>query len=283
MKKWVLLIALLAGCPQAHAKPTKAQPVDCGLEIANLDSVLKPGGTLVFGDIHGTVEIPRFVAAAACHSARRGPTVVGFEIDADPRLNAFLRSNGGDQAKRTFLAGTFWADPFQDGRRSVAAFELIDHLRRWRQTGLPIDVLFFSAHKTAERTRDQLMGEIIAAERKQRPGASFLLMMGNLHARKDSALMKQLSSSIALDVRHHSGTAWVCRTGSPDSCGPIVIPRSEGEADRSGIDLTPPLDRSFDGYYDVVSFTASPPAAFPEKTEAFEAKMQVLMSSVPKP
>jgi hypothetical protein len=107
-------------------------------------------------------------------------------------------------------------------------------------------------------------------------------MMGNLHARKDSALMKQLPSSISLDVRHHAGTTWVCRNANTDSCGPYLIPSSEGEADRPGIDLTPPSDRAFDGYFDVVSFTASPPAAFPERLEAFEAKMQQLMSSLPK-
>jgi hypothetical protein len=108
--KRILVLCLLASWQTAHAKPAnakpaKAKPVDCGLEIANLDSVLKPGGIIAFGDIHGTVEIPRFVGAAACQSAKRGPTLVGFEIDADPKLETFLRSNGGDQAKRAFLAG----------------------------------------------------------------------------------------------------------------------------------------------------------------------------------
>ena len=97
-----------------------------------------------------------------------------------------------------------------------------------------------------------------------------------------TALMKQLPSAVTLDVRHHAGTCWICRDGA-DTCGPYVLGETEGAADRPGIDLTPTFDHAYDGSFDIVSFTASPPAAFPEKREAFEAKMQELMRSVAQP
>ena len=52
---------------------------------------------LLLGELHGTQEVPRFVAQAACQSASNGlPVTVGLELPVEhqERVAAFVRSAG---------------------------------------------------------------------------------------------------------------------------------------------------------------------------------------------
>jgi hypothetical protein len=271
----------------AHS-PAPAASVDCGLAVAGVEAVLRPGGTLVLGDVHGTREIPRFAGAVACEAARRGPTVLGLEVPADPKLDAFLASDGGAQAKQAVLAGEFWQDPYQDGRRSVAVFELLDQVRRWRQQGLPLEVLFFDGVAHDGLTRDRVMADNVLAKQKVRPSATFVLMMGNLHARKtvgtpwgdkDYAWLSSMlpSSVVTLNVRAPLGTAWVCHSSKPEDCGPDFWPAGKGATGKPDLALGSNEGGAYDGWFDVEAATASPPAAQPERARRIDAEIaQVL-------
>src|SRR6185436_16553518 len=76
--------------------PRPAQTtIDCGSEIPGLAEVLKQTRFLVFGELHGTEEIPFFFGQAVCQSASSGDQIrVALEIPVteQPRIDAYLRS-----------------------------------------------------------------------------------------------------------------------------------------------------------------------------------------------
>ncbi len=57
-----------------------------------IDAQLAPGRVVIFGELHGTMEVPRFVALAAERAATRGPVTVALELpdDLQPGVDAFL-------------------------------------------------------------------------------------------------------------------------------------------------------------------------------------------------
>lgn len=133
--------------------------------------------------------------------------------------------------------------------RSVAVLALIERVRQWQNQGLPIEVFFFDGQGSKEQTRDQVMAKNVLAKRQARPDAPMLLMMGNLHARKVkgtpwgdknyqwlSSLLPE--STITLNVRSEAGTAWVCRSSTPDACGADVLRATDGALSRAKVTLT---------------------------------------------
>ncbi len=289
----VVLVAALSLSLSSCPRPTAAAvPFDCGLAIDNVGEVLRPGGTIALGEMHGTRELPRFAGVVACEAARRGPVVFGLEIPADPSLEVFLHSDGGAEAKAALLAAPFWREDYQDGRRSVAMYELLEQTRRWRGAGLPIELLAFDGVAHDAVTRDRVMADHVLQRRQERPNATFVLLMGNLHARKthgtpwgDTAyepLSSMLSSRVVtLDARAPRGSAWFCRTLQPEHCGPQSFAGNAGATARAGIDLTSNQGGAYDGRFDVAGLTASPPAALPERALGLEARIVELVDGPP--
>jgi len=147
-KAWALAILLLtAGCASRSAvvaapasSPASPKPLACR-EIEGLEPLLAPGAGVLFGEIHGTVESPAFVANAACLALRAGfPVTVALEIprEEQPRVDTFLASAGMVADRAALLDSSFWQDKYQDGRRSQAMLSLLDELRRLRRGGHPI-------------------------------------------------------------------------------------------------------------------------------------------------
>jgi hypothetical protein len=280
-----LLFSSLLAC--AHRWP-EAPAVDCGAPIAGAEAVLQPGATVLLGELHGTREVPRFVAGLACLAARQGPTVLGLELPETPAFSEYLQSDGGPAARKALLASPFWADPYQDGRRSVAMLALLEQVRQWQRAGLPLELLLFDAAEAPPVTRDEAMATRVRARRAARPQATFVVLMGNLHARKtqgapwgDAAfrfLAGYLPAPVtSLDVRSSGGTAWLCHSGKATDCGADLAATPPGAGE--GVRLAPSREGAFDGTFDVGPFTASPPAAFPEKAVGFDATLAALLKS----
>jgi hypothetical protein len=231
---------------------------------------------VVFGDIHGTVEIPAFIGDAACSLARRQRVHVGLEIPASETaaLRAFL-SSGDDQVMRN---APFWRRAYQDGRSSEAILGLLRKLRDARQSGLPIEVFFFDdPDRLGADRRDEPMAENIAAERSRAPSDIYLIEVGNLHAKSTigapwdpakvwmaSYLKAREPGVLTLDVFAPPGTAWICSTDKAESCGVAKT------APRAGKDMPgAPVRRAlllraldgYDGVYELEHMTASRPAA----------------------
>ena len=89
---------------------------------------------VILGEMHGSNELPAVFADAVCLTARDRPVVVALEqTSADqPAIDAFMASDGGAEARRTFLGAQMWNAPMKDGRSSEAYFRLFETLRQMR-------------------------------------------------------------------------------------------------------------------------------------------------------
>lgn len=236
--------------------------------VAGVDAVLTPGARVIFGEMHGTVETPRLVGDVVCHAAARGPVRLGLEIfsDEQPRLDAFVASAGGAAERKALLAGPFWTRSYQDGRNSTAMLALLDRVRALRRGGADVAVVAFDVPSTLKKgDRDALMADNLAAAFARAPQATFVMMVGNLHARKAKhprfsqtfmaqRLVAMQQPVVSLDGDYALGTAWVCMP----VCGPHVIGR--GPAAPVGITLAATRDGAYDGHFSVGAPTFAPPA-----------------------
>lgn len=204
---------------------------------------------LVFGELHGTDRGPAAFGSVVCHLAREHEGLtVGLEIShtEQERIDAYMASRGMAEDREDLLAGPFWTDPYQDGRRSRAMAELIERLRALDEAGNDIEVVAFDPlPDAAPARRDELMAANLLAVLGDAPHAPLVALAGNFHPRTAAGTPWDESfvpmgawlerargvEVLPLDIRHAGGTAWICTGGSPDDCGPrsvrgVGLPRS---------------------------------------------------------
>jgi predicted alpha/beta superfamily hydrolase len=283
----VLLILLSTSARAAEKAVSVSSPsssLSCP-ETAGIDTLLRKGQILLLGEMHGSRESPAFVAGAACRGLQAGRSVtVALEIptEEEPRVAAYLASGGNIEDRDSLLAGAFWQDPFQDGRRSQAMVALLDDLRRWGKAGRKIRVkLVDRLPKAAAPERDRAMAAELEAAVKAAPDDLFLVLTGNLHTRtargtpwdpKQENMGFLVAPShpglLALDVAYSGGTIWMCPDPNPASCGVQPVHGKDGER-APGVKLyEKPSPEGFHGEYFVGPLTASPPAVPPPTVPA---------------
>lgn len=240
---------------------------DCAA-LAGADKILSPGARIHVGEMHGTVEIPRWFGELVCHATKlKTPVRVGLEVpaDEDAAIAAYLKS-GAPADRAALLRGAFWTDKYQDGRRSQAMLELIDRVRALRKGGADIDLATFDKKPP---NRDRAMAERLLAAVNKAPKATWLILSGNIHARKTQGpfkytlmageLAKLGAPFVTLNSGYGGGTAWVCT--NDNDCGPHVW--GGGPARPVGVVLEPTKDGAYDGWLNVGNIQYSPPAAAP--------------------
>lgn len=244
---------------------------------------------LIFGETHGTAEIPdafaRYVCAA---SARDGRTLALLEIDVSHEDALASASDASDpRADLIATMSKHWAN--QDGRGSEAMLDMVvklvhlrqagrdleirpmDQITGWPETENPEELSAWLANQpptAIQRMRDAGMAEKIRME-----SAGFdrtIVLVGNVHARKEELqalpgidLMAMLiPDAISLLVLHDGGTAW-----SWTENGPGMDDRSPSNREHrapNSMALTtkklpayPGDQPNFDGYVSVGPITAS--------------------------
>jgi hypothetical protein len=287
MNRFLALTVLLlaSACSPAprpqSAAPAAVEPLACQ-EVEGLEPLLAPGAGLLFGEVHGTVESPAFVANAACLALRTGrPVTVALEIwrEERARVDAFLASAGTEADRAALLDGRFWTDAYQDGRRSQAMLGLLDDLRRLRQGGRPLHVTLIDRQEMPAQSqeRDRWMAEGLAQAFEESPGSVVISLTGNVHSRITRgtpwvadyepagfvlATMRPDLRLTALDFSAPDGTAWICTSDEVSSCQARPW-RGEGDGQGGRVVLHPQVTNGHGGVYSVGSLTASPPALTP--------------------
>lgn len=252
---FVLMALLMSTAAQARCP----QPPPKGF----LPLVARPT-VLVLGEVHGTREIPAAVEQLACAlTQQQRPLVIGYELDAaeQPRLDAYLASDGGSAARQALLQGDFWRAPRQDGRQSSALLHLVDYVRQLRHRGAAVEFVAVQAAGKPGDDRDASLAAGVAAQRARHPDAVIVVVTAGNHARVDDAramgsrLRRQGVPLVALKVEYDTGTAWSCVNG----CGLHPL---EGRA-RGSVPFVElqPTSRMFDGRLYVGAASGSPPAA----------------------
>jgi hypothetical protein len=181
MRLIVLVLATLIW----PARYSRADSPPCGPGIRGAAQVLRPGLTVLLGEVHGTQQVPRFLGDLACRAAAAGlAVVVLLEIpaDEDPGFARYLGSGGSAADRARLLAGEFWRSPHPDGRSSRAMANLLEQLRRLRASGAQVAVAGLIDMKPA-RDSDAGMADRLIAARRQSPEALLLALAGNNHTR----------------------------------------------------------------------------------------------------
>src|SRR5438067_1771738 len=209
--------------------------------VQGSEAVLRPGRLVIFGEMHGTEEIPSFLGDLVCAAVRAHRRVhVGLELPGE--------------------SGPIWSDPYQSGRTSVAMRRLIGRLH---QLGAQI---FWFDSTAAER--EGAMADAISAERRKAPKDLYLVLVGNLHARKKPGapwdptirwMAQRLAGRerrlITLDVRYREGSAWICQSDKPEACKATSLRGTQ--TGRDWAIAMSPQPAGYDGTFSVGAITAS--------------------------
>lgn len=268
---------MLATCSAIASSPLSSGGNACR-EVDGFAALNAPGKIVLLGEMHGTKEIPAFVANITCLALRAGrPVTVALEVprDEQTRIGTFIKSAGDDDDRAALLKGPFWNAAFQDGRRSGAMLALLDRVRQMRAHGLPVEIALIDrqAPPSTSAERDRWMAEALAAAADASPQSLIVALIGNVHTRVtrgvpwDGAyepagyVLRQLRPGLsvtALNVAYTGGTVWTCPTPDPLACGSRQI---TGRANApTGVVLHDQIVDGHMGAYGVGELTASVPA-----------------------
>ena len=236
-----------------------------------IPSVVDSSRLVFLGELHGTNEAPALAAELACEMAHRPDGVtLALEIPStdQPQIDRYLASAGTISDQSKLISTPHWQTPMdkQDGRRSLAMLALLDRVRQLRAASVKIEVLAFDGWSTGA-PRDAIMAENLRASMRQRPRASFLVLVGNVHASKSKgapsdsqfetmAYLLSSESPLSLLVDSSAGTAWVCM--GDQGCGVHNVGRVAQLPTGFAVGNSPLP--GYDGSVVLESFSASLPA-----------------------
>lgn len=232
-----MILALLLATSVSVSAPTAAE-ARCGAPPGAAALLAETEGrVLVIGELHGSNEAPAFTGSVLCLALGQGERVaLGLEMSADEQaaLDAYMASDGGEDARAALLSGGVWSREVQDGRASAAMLRLIDGARGWRQAGLPLmaaaldfgeaDFDLYEAHG-GDTVRDRSM--IRRALGAQADHDRVVVLVGGVHARRTALefddrrieTLGTLSDPGALAMVgtfYGGGEAWNCRSRDGD-------------------------------------------------------------------
>ena len=129
----------------AASSPVGCQPV-AGFAEAIAESRAR---WIVAGEMHGTNEMPAAFANLVCLASLSAPVVVAVEQPEQDQaaIDAYLNSDGGEEAEANFLCAMMWRvgqpDNILDGRSSQAMFKLFQNLWKQHRRGTVVRVIAF--------------------------------------------------------------------------------------------------------------------------------------------
>ncbi|PTL80596.1 hypothetical protein [Vitiosangium sp. GDMCC 1.1324] len=258
--------------------------IECGMPIIGLAGRAQRGSVMLLGELHGTREVPRFVALSACQVSARGiPVTVGLElpVEEQERVRRFIASDGSAQEHALLMESPFWRSPYPDGRSSEAVAQLLEQLRWLRAQGLDVKVFVFDHPELQGEAREAAMAGSILSQVEAGAERFFVIATGNVHPRilpgvpwdlgyrpMGYMLARKLSSLVSLDVAYDSGTAWICSVGETLECGERST-KGKNNGDRYFISFfEQPNESGFHGVFYVGPVSASPPAVRPGQNTA---------------
>ena len=109
-------------------------------EIIGAYDLLRQAGVdlIVFGELHGMKEGPRFVADMLCHDIKvNGNTVLALEYSKDmgADIATYLAQPDETKALHDLLSTDAWSKGMQDGRKSMAMMGLITAVKKLQSSG----------------------------------------------------------------------------------------------------------------------------------------------------
>lgn len=215
-----------------------SSPVIACSEPAGFES-LANARVVVFGEYHGTKEIPRFFFNVVCTAAQKsnGTLLVGLELPEE--FNFVFRELGRmpvEDLIDQIRGDAFWRS-FGDGRSTGAMLRLLNELAYLASSRMRVVIVALAGNDTDAAGADLLA----KAMREHRPQKA-LILVGNAHARLQpmgsghwpmaaQLLERHGQEVLSLNISAGGGEAWVClwttgpAPGSTPECGArLVLP-----------------------------------------------------------
>lgn len=196
---------------------------------------------VVIGEMHGTREMPDLMERLAENYSAEEPLLVALEITRDEHaMLARYMDSPDDSLQAEMRKHAAWnvLPEKNDGRRTQDMLDLIDALRRMRESGRDVAILPYDLAKGAYQDgehRDREMAAHLRRAYGALPQGRMLVLTGNVHAmlvKKESRLALQLPTpmtSYLVDLDPYSvnisavaGSLWACST----SCGVMQVNNS---------------------------------------------------------
>ncbi|MHA7628093.1 hypothetical protein [Corallococcus sp. M7] len=284
--EWRVFRGIMPKLAKAQSAKTE-QPVakatstftECGQSILGLKKLAKAGGVMLLGELHGTQQVPRFIAQSVCQLVTAGvPVTVGLElpVENEERVTAFLQSQGGDVDWLKLMEAPFWRSPYPDGRGSEAVANMLEQLRHLRAQGLDVAVFVYDHPKLSGQQREDALTKTVLAQVKSKPERFHLVVSGNIHPRTAKGLpwdkqykpmghllKAELEDVTALDMAYNSGTAWICAANKQSSKLDCGVKEAKGKDNGDRFFMHTWSSANKDGYHGVFyvgPVTASEPA-----------------------
>lgn len=261
--------------------PSSSQQKATCRSVSGISLFLKKRNVLLFGEKHGTQEIPAFIADVVCLAAKeRMRVTLGLEIPDEEQaaIDRFLSSQGGTADKAQLTKGAFWHPEMQDGRSSAAMLALIEQLRSLQKSGGKVRVVAYDSKPgTSSPERDRIMAQNLTAAITRNPKSLFIVLSGNIHARLTRGnqwnkeyesmgylLTKSVENSrlFSFNASHEGGEAWVCIEESPDSktvCKPLRMKPDVEVTAAWSVKPTAEPNAPYSGTFGIGHITASLP------------------------
>ena len=233
-----------------------------------------PHRMIMFGEVHGTNEVPELVSAVTYELGKEGARIL-VALEMLDLLNGELADFvAGRTDVDEFLSGKlFWNRPRtqQDGRSSRAMLRLIQDIREYRSRGLLIDPRGIDSVLRSARDREMTMALNLRTVLANQPYDHIVVLTGRRHARRTARLFdigpKPMASHFhqgelyLIRVSFLGGSAWNCpRRGT---CGIHDLPATSDARPLNRVNRLPPNDRkarAFDAEVVLPRATPSPPA-----------------------
>ena len=232
-----LLVALLIVISSLLYAPAQAagakSALDCPLPAGWASIERQQARFVIFGELHGTEQSPRFVGQLACALAGRGERVL-VAVEHPVNLagawqDAWQLPPGPFDAA---LAAKGWAGR-TDGVGSKAYFDMLVRLHILKSLGLPVTVVPFAgfvdkaqfdrfAAIAGQGRYEAAMADNIARAAAAGEFDVVLVLVGNLHAQKKLVVrgpiqfepmamqLARQAKVVTLDMRYGAGTSWHC-------------------------------------------------------------------------
>ncbi|QSQ12114.1 TPR end-of-group domain-containing protein [Myxococcus landrumensis] len=274
---WVFL--LMWGVPSVSAgapAPGAAKKGACGAMAPGVEALLKPDSLVVFAELSGTVESPRFLGEVVCQAIAKGlPVRVGLLLPMEDQrdLEAFLAAGDVPDGPAAMPRGWFWGSTtrYWKGAASEAMHQLLRRLRELRRAGARLEVFAFNTLDTPSAERMATQARTVLAVVDANPGALTLLLSNRVFARTVKGLptdaefrsmgwhLAQAKRPLtALRFSQAGGTFWACL--EEGVCEEHSIPgTAQGASPYVRLDASPDAE-GFHGVFHVGAITASRPA-----------------------
>jgi hypothetical protein len=259
---------------------TKEANIECGVPVLGLGKLARAGNVVLLGELHGTQQVPHFLAQSACQVATQGiPVTVGLEIPAvnQERLENFVASAGTEHDWAKLMESPFWRSPYPDGRNSEGVVYLIEALRKLRSQGLDVRIFALDHPSLQGDAREEAMAATVQDVASKSRKRALLVLSANVHPRQVKGLpgapdyrpmglrlADQSPNVYSLDIAYDSGTAWICAMTRQQQldCG-VTRTKGEDNGDRYFVQLFGGKNRhGYHGIFYVGAVSASLPAVF---------------------